>query len=140
MRRMLARRVGAVVATDAVVRNVYVIEVGGNPGNGCVAVVTVVTTGKVGWVLAGRGVAVMAGEAGPEYLRVVNRVGGCERHVVVTVLAHVARIDMGWILAGCLDTVMTVDTVCGNAAVVEIRGRPGNRCMAVVAIVAAQNV
>ena len=91
-------------------------------------------------MLAGRRVAVMAGEAGPEYLRVVNRVGRRERHVVVTVLANVARIDMGWILAGCLDAVMAVDTVCGNAAVVEIRGRPGNRCVAVVAIVAAQNM
>jgi len=88
---VFARRVGAVVATDAVARNVHVIEVGGNPGNGRVAVVAVVTARDVSWVLAGRRVAVVAGDAGPEYRGVVDGVGGCPGHVVVTILANIGR-------------------------------------------------
>ena len=140
MCRMLARCIGTVVATDAVVGDIHVIEVGWNPGNGRVAVVAVVTASDVRRILAGRRVTVMAGEASSEHLRMVHRVGRCERHIVMTVLAHVARINMRRIFAGGLDAVMTVDTVCSNAAVVEIRGRPGNRCMAIVAVVSAQNV
>ena len=88
---VFTRRVSAVVATDAVVRNVHVIEVGRYPGNGRVAVVAVVTASDVGWVLASGRVAVVAGEAGPEYRGVVDGIGGYPGHVVVTILANIGR-------------------------------------------------
>ena len=134
--RMLAGCVGAVVAADAVARNIRMIEVSWNPGHGRVAVIAIVAARDVGRVLARCRVAVMTGNAGSKYLGVVYRVCGRKRHVVVTILAHVTRVDMGRVLAGCLDAVMAVDTIRGDADVVEIRGRPRNRCMAVVAIVA----
>ena len=87
MRRMLARRIGAVMAADAVGGDVGVIEVGRDPRVGRVAVVAVVAARNVGRVLARGGGAVMAGEAGANDLRVIDQVGRYKRHVVVAVLA-----------------------------------------------------
>ena len=133
---VLASSLNAVMAVDTIRGNADVVKVRGDPGHARVAVVAIVAARDVGRVLAGRCVAVMTGNAGSEYLGVVYRVCGRKRHVVVTILAHVTRVDMGRVLAGCLDAVMAVDTIRGDADVVEIRGRPRNRCMAVVAIVA----
>ncbi len=43
--RAFARRISAIVATGAVVRNVGVIEVGGGPRNGCMTVIAIVAAG-----------------------------------------------------------------------------------------------
>ena len=75
MGRVLAGRVGAVVAADAVARDIHVIEVGREPGDGCMAVVAVVAARDVRRVLARGSVAVVTGEAGSEHLRVVDNIG-----------------------------------------------------------------
>ena len=72
---VLARRIGAVVAADAIARDIDVIEVRRNPRNRCMTVIAVVAARDVRRVLARGGVAVVTGEAGPEDLRVVNHVG-----------------------------------------------------------------
>ena len=72
---VLARRVGAVVAADAIARDINVIEVRRDPRNRCMAVVAVVAAGDVRRVLARGRIAVVAGEAGPEDLRVVHDIG-----------------------------------------------------------------
>ena len=140
MGRVLARCVGAVVAADAVARDVHVIEIGRNPGHGRVAVVAIIAARDMSRVLAGCRVAVMTGNAGSEYLGVVYRVCGRKRHIVVAILTHVTRVYMSWVLARCLDAVMAVDTIRGNADVIKVRGDPGDRCVAVIAIVTARDV
>lgn len=47
VRRVLTGCVGAVVTTEAVVRDIGVIEVRRYPGDGGVAVITIVTTANV---------------------------------------------------------------------------------------------
>lgn len=51
---MLAGRIGAVVATEAIVGDVDVIKVRRNPRDCRVAVVAVVAAGDMRWVFAGR--------------------------------------------------------------------------------------
>ena len=73
--RALAGCLGAIVAADAVARNIRMIEVSWNPGHGRVAVIAIIAARDVSRVLAGRRVAVMTGNAGSEYLRVVHHIG-----------------------------------------------------------------
>ena len=73
--RALAGCVGAVVAADAVARDVHVIEIGREPGDGRVAVVAIIAARDMSRVLAGCRVAVMTGNAGSEYLGVVHHIG-----------------------------------------------------------------
>ncbi len=73
--RVLARSVRAVVAAEAVARDVHVVEVRGHPGDGRVAVVAVVAARDVRRVFAGGDRAVVAGVTGTHDLCVVDRVG-----------------------------------------------------------------
>ncbi len=59
MRRILARRVGAIVAAGAIAGDVDVIEVGGQPASCGVAVVAVGAAVYVGQMFAGRYNAIM---------------------------------------------------------------------------------
>ena len=140
VRRVLASRIGSVMAADAVVDDVDVIEVRRNPGIRRMAVVAVVAARYVSRVLAFGSVAIVAGEACTDYLCVVHQVGRREGHIVVAVLADVRRIDMRGVLAGCVGTVMAADAVVRNVDVVEVRRNPGVRRMAVVAVVATRQV
>ena len=69
---ILASRVSAIVAACAVARDVDVIEVGREPRDSRVAIVAVVATGDVGWVLAGRSNAVVTGITGSEHLGMID--------------------------------------------------------------------
>ena len=140
MGRVLAGRVGAVVAADAVARDIHVIEIRRDPGDGCMAVVAVVAARDVRRVLARGGIAVVTGEAGPEDLRVVDRVSWRKCHVVVAVLAYIARIDVRGVLTRGLRAIMTIDTVARDVGVIKIGWSPRDRGVAIVTGVAAQNV
>lgn len=74
--RTLARRLDPVVAADAVARDVYVVEIRGDPRRGRVAVVTGVATRDMRRILAGGDDAVMARAASAEHLQVVYGIGG----------------------------------------------------------------
>ena len=54
MRRVLARRIGAVVAGHTAVDDVDVIKVGGKPGDRRVAIVTIVAARDMRWMFTGR--------------------------------------------------------------------------------------
>jgi len=138
MRRMLARSLRAIVTADAVVGDVRVVEVGRDPGIGRVAVVAVVAAGNVSGVLACRGVAVVAGEAGANDLGVIDHVGGHKRHNIVAVFTNHGGVDMCRVLADGLDAIMTAGAVRADTGVVKIGGRPGGRRVTVIAIVAAR--
>lgn len=72
--RSLTDRIGAVVATKAVVHDVDMVEVGGQPRDCRVAVIAVNATADMRWVFAGRYDAVMTGAACTNDLRVVDGV------------------------------------------------------------------
>lgn len=137
---ILARRVDPVVATDAVTRNIHVVEVCWQPARCRVTVLTVVTAGDVCQGLAGRDDAIMACAASAKHLRVVDRI---DRHPdigVVAVLANIRRLDVRGAFAGSRNTVVATETVSSDANVIEIRRQPAGRRMTVVAVVATCNV
>ena len=140
MGRVLARSVGAVVAADAIARDIDVIEIRGEPGDGRMAVVTVVAARDMRRVLARGGVAIVAGSAGPEDLGMVDHVSRRKCHVVVAVLAYVARVDMRGVLTRGLHAIMTIDTVARDVGVIKIGWSPRDSGVAIVTIVAARDV
>ena len=140
MGRMFAGRIGAVMAANTVVRDVDVIEVGRGPCNGRMAIVAIVTTRDVGRVLAFSDDSVVTGEAGAYDLGMVNRVGRCEGHIVVAVLADVGRVDMRRVLAHRVGAVMAAHAVVRDVGVVKVGRYPGIRCMTIVAVIAARYV
>ena len=137
MRRILAGRIRAVVAADAISRDVHVVEVRRYPGDCRVAVIAVLAARNVRRVLAGGDRAVMAGAAGAEYLCVVDGVGRRPDDVVVAVRADVGGVDVRRVLARGLGAVVAADAIRGNVGVIEIRRYPGDRRVAVVAVGAA---
>jgi len=97
-----------------------------------VAVVAIVTTGDVGWVLASRRKAIMTGAAATDDLGMVYSVCRSPDVVVVTVLADVAGLNVGYSLAGGFHAVVAAEAVTDDACVVEVGGPPGIRRMAVI--------
>ena len=57
---VFADRIGSIVATKTIVRNIGVIEIRGNPASRRMTVVTGVAAGDVALILAGRDCAVVA--------------------------------------------------------------------------------
>ena len=82
----------AVVAAEAVARDVGMVEICRQPGCGRMTVVAIVAACEVRRVFASRDCAVMAGEAGADDLGVVYR--SCRRPGIdaVTILADVGRV------------------------------------------------
>ena len=140
MQRPFAGRVGAVVTVDAITHDIDVIKVRGQPRDGRVAIVAIVTTRDVGRVFADRRGAIVARATGANYLSMVD--GECRYPGVrrVTVLAHDAGLDVVKVFAGCVCTVVTTRTVTRDVDVVKVCGQPAGRCMAVLAVFAACNM
>ena len=136
----LADGVDPVVAAGAVPRDVYMIEVGGNPGDRRVAVVTGVAALDMRRVLARCDRAVVARAAGADDLRVIDNVGRRPDHIVMAVLAEIARIDVSGALARRLYTVMAARAVVDDIGMIEVGRYPCVGCVAVVAIIAAADV
>lgn len=59
---------------------------------------------------------------------------------VVAILADVRCLHVHWPLAGCVGTVMAAETIIRDVRVIEIRWRPGDSSMAIIAIVPAGNM
>ena len=106
VRRVLAGCIRAVVTAETVVGDVDVIEVGRDPRDCRMAVIAVVAAGDMRGMLAGCGVAIVAGHAGSEHVGVVHHVSRRPGHVVVAVLADVRRGDVRRVLAGCISAVV----------------------------------
>ena len=137
---MLAGGIGAVMAADAVIGDVGVIEDRRYPGVGRMAIITVVTTGDVRRVLALGRVAIVAREAGADDLCVINHVCRRKRHVVVAVLTNVGGINVSRMLAGGIGAVMAADAVSGDVGVIEVGRYPGVGRMAIITVVATGDV
>ena len=133
VRGAFARGFGAVVATEAVARNIDMIEVRWQPGNGCMAIVAIVAAGDMRRVFSSCRNTVMTGTAGTGYLCVVDSNGGRPDIGVMAVLANVRRLYVCQILACCFGSVVATEAVARNIHVIECRGPPGNRCMTIIA-------
>jgi len=107
MLRILASSVDAVMAANAVAGNVGVIESRRSPGDGGMAIVTVISAGNMGPVLAGCRYAIVTGATGTQHLRVVN--GEYRRKCIggMTVVTDVCRGDVLLVLADCIGAVVT---------------------------------
>jgi hypothetical protein len=94
VRGTLAGRLDTVVATDAISGDADMVEIRGQPAGGRVAVVAIIAARDVVLIFAGCRHAIMAGAAGAQHLRMVNRVGRHKRIGIVTVFAHIRCTDM----------------------------------------------
>jgi hypothetical protein len=82
--QILASGFDAVVAANAVTRDVHVVKGRRSPAERGVTVVARVVAGDMSWVFAGRDDAIVTGTAGTNYLRVVD---GKHRHKHIGVVA-----------------------------------------------------
>ena len=140
MGRVLARRFGTVVATDAIVRDVGVIEVSGHPGNRRMTVIAIVATRDMRGMFTGSDDTVMAGETRADNLCVIDDVDRLPHNVVVAVLTDIGRIAMCRVLTGCIGAVVAAEAVVRDVRVIEVSRDPRGRRVAVVAIVTARYV
>ena len=111
-----------------------------DPHIGRMAFVALTTRDEVTRILAGRGVAVMAGRARTQDMHVIH---GRDRHPDgrrMAILADVGRQDVRRVLAGRIRAVVTTDAVVGDIDVVEIGRNPCVGRVAIVAVVAAGDV
>ena len=141
MRRALARGISAVVAAEAVVHDIGMIEVRRSPGDRRMAVIAVIAAGYMGRVFAGCRAAIVTGAASTDNLRMVD---GVSRHPHIrrmAVFADVARLHMCCrILARGVGTVVAAEAVARDVDVIEVRGQPASSRMTVVAVGAAGDV
>ena len=125
---VLAGRLSAVMAADAVVGDVYMVESCGPPGDRRMAVIAGITARYVRRVLAGCDAAIMTGAADADDLSVINRKRGCKDIGRVAILADIAGLNMRRrIFASSIHAVMAVDAVAGDIQMVEVRRQPASR-------------
>lgn len=133
MRQTLARRVGAIVAAEAVTADVDMIKVGGNPANRAVTVIAGIATGNVRRIFSVGNPAVMTRHAIANNLCVIDCHGRSERGAVMTILAHVGCQHVVRVLAGCIDTIVAGATRSQDLCVIDRRHRrKRRRAMAVL--------
>ena len=75
MRWVLTGGAYAVMTSDAVARDIGVIEIRRTPRRGCVAVIAVIAARNVRYVFAGCRCAIVAGHTGTDDMRVLHGVG-----------------------------------------------------------------
>ena len=90
------------------------------------AVIAVVTAGDMCRVLAGRSRTVVTRSTGANHLRVVHRKGGYPGVRCMTVFANLAGLNVRWVLARGISTVVATGTITGDVYVIEIRGDPAD--------------
>ena len=136
----LAGRIRAVMAAGAISHDVDVIEIRRQPARRRMAIVAAITAVDMVQVLAYCDDTVVAGSAGTNYLRVIDRVNRIPDIRRMAIFADVAGLNVCLILAGRLGTVVAAETVARNVDVIEIRGHPAGCRMTVIAVVTAGDV
>lgn len=136
----LSGRVSAVVAANAIVRYVDVIEICWNPRHGRMAIVAVVAARYVCWMLANRCDTVMARSTRANNLGMVHGVGRYPNVRGVAVFADIAGLNMCRRFAGGVRAIMAVNAIAGNVDVIEVGREPSCCGVAVFAVVAACDV
>ena len=129
-----------IVTVDAISGDIQVIEIRRQPSSRRVAVVTSIAAGQMIQVFAAGGNAIVAGSTLSDNLQVIDKVGRRERIAVMAVLTNNSGLNVAWVFAGRVRTVVTVSTVTEDIRVTKICGNPRGSRVAVVAIRAARNV
>lgn len=140
MRGVLAGCIRAVVAIDAGIRDVGVIEVRGEPADGGMAVVAIFTACDMGRRLASGRHAIVAGTAGADDLHVIDGKRRCPDVRVMAVLTDVSGGNVRCVLARRFNAVVAADAVASDVDMVEVRRQPAGRRMAVVALIATRDM
>ena len=140
MRGVLARRIGTVVTAHAIAGDIHMIEVGGRPSCGRMAVVAVDAANDMVGVLAGGDNAVMAGAASTQHGTVINGEYRGESVSRMTVLAGVGRQDVSRVLPNCIYAIVAGDTIARDIRMIKDGRCPGRRVVAVVALLAGRYV
>ena len=81
--------------------------------------------------------AIVAGRTGAQHLVVIHCGHRCPDNSTVAVLADIGRLHMRRALAGGVGAVVTTGTIVDDVGVVKRCGRPRDRRMAVIAVIAA---
>jgi len=123
MCRAFAGSVYAIVAADTVSRDIRMVEIGRQPGDGTVAIVAIVATGNMSLVLAGRRKAIMTGTATTHYLRVIDDSHRHERNRRVTVFTDLGRANVSRTFADCICAVVTRGTAPNHLRMINGRYR-----------------
>lgn len=84
------------------------------------AIVAVIAACYVSRMLANSCRTIMTRAARAEDLGMVDRIHGLPYVRAVAVFADICCLNVGLVLAGCLDTIMATDTVACDIGVVEI--------------------
>ena len=140
VRLVLAGCFGAVMAADAVVGDIRMIEIRRQPGGRRMTVVTGVVALDMCRVLAGGAAAVMTGAAGADDLRVVDRKDRCKDIGCVAVLTNIGSEYVLRAFTSGFAAIVAVDAVTGNIYMVEIRRQPRDRRVTIVAVNTAGNM
>ena len=122
VRRSLTDGICAVVATNTVIHDVDVVEVGGQPRDCRVAVIAVIAARDMRRVFAGRNCAVMTGAAGTNDLGVVDEVRRYPDVRGMAVFAHIGRLDVRQVLARSVGAVVATDAIANDACMIKIGG------------------
>jgi len=138
--RILAGCFCAVVATETVAADINVVEVRRQPAQRAVAIIAGVATGDMGRSFTSRNSAIVAGATGADHLRVVDGHDWYKDISRVAVFADVRRLNMGQSLTRRVGAVMATKAVAADVDVVEVRGNPAHRTVAVIAGITAANV
>ncbi len=105
-----------------------------------VADVAFLSGNEVSVILTGCERAIVAGRARTKHLCMINPVNRYPRSHVVAILTYVRRRYVIQVFSGCVGTVMATDTVARDIDVVKRRRSEAICCMAIIAIVTADNM
>ena len=140
MCRILAGGIGAVMAACTIAGDIDVIKVRRHPAIGGMTVVTGIFARNVGWVLAGRDIAVVTRLAGSYDLSMVDHGRWRPEVHAMAILAYSRRLNVRDVFARGIGAVVAAGAIAGNARVVKVCWRPGNRRVAIVAVVTTREM
>ena len=129
-------RIRSIVTTDAIARDIGVIERCRNPAVGRMTIVASVAARNVRRILAQRDGAVMAGRTGTDYVCVIHPIGRRKKYGVMAILAKIIGQNVIDILANGIRSVVTAEAIAREIGVIDVRGYPGHRYVTIVASIA----
>ena len=118
----LAGRVCSVMAADAVVDNVRVVKIRGQPRDSSMAVVAIIAAGDMRWMLANGYHTIMTRAASPNNLSVVDSKGRNPGVRCMAIFAYNAGKNMVGILTRCVCAVVATRAISCDVDVVKVRG------------------
>ena len=104
------------------------------------AIVTGFSAGDMCWCLAGRDIAIVAGLAGSYDLSMVDHGRWRPEVHAMAIFTDSCGQYVRVVFTGCVRAVVATGAIAGNARVVKVCWRPGNCCVAIVAVVTSREM